>query len=75
MEINKYLNNAIIVVDYSSYSKGDTVAALCASTIVVGLNGVRYDGFAEDEDIEISALKAFIDAVNNAYVETNYKIK
>jgi hypothetical protein len=62
------------VVDYNSHSKGSTVDALCISSIIIDVNGNRYNGQAEDEDIEISALKAFIDAVNNAYIETNFKV-
>ncbi len=62
------------VVDYNSHSKGNTVDALCVSNIIIDLNSKRYQGCAEDDDIEISALKAFIDAVNNAYIEEKYKL-
>lgn len=74
--LNKAANNylaGITVVDYHSRSRGITVDAVCASTIIIDYAGVHYTGEAEDDDIEISALKAFIAAVNNAYIETNYK--
>ncbi len=77
------INNAIAanlpgiaVEDYNSHSEGHTIDALCASNITVSLNGNnRFHGHARDEDIEISAIKAFIDAVNNAYVETKFAVK
>lgn len=75
--LNKAVNNHLAnttVVDYNSHSKGSTVDALCISSIIIDVNGNRYNGQAEDEDIEISALKAFIDAVNNAYIETNFRV-
>ena len=71
--VNKYLPN-VTVIDYHSHSKGNTVEALCCSTIIVDFGGTHYTGYAEDEDIEIAALKAFIDGVNNAYIEANFKI-
>jgi 2-isopropylmalate synthase len=75
--LNKAVNNYLAtttVVDYNSHSAGHTVDALCISKIIIDLNGKRYNGEAEDDDIEISALKAFIDAVNNAYIEEHYKL-
>lgn len=71
--VNSYLGT-INIIDYSSRSKGSTVDAICASKIIIELDGQRFSGNAEDQDIEISALKAFINAVNNAYIEMNYKI-
>lgn len=75
--LNKAVNEHIAnlnVVDYHSKSKGITVDAVCESQIIVELNNKRYNGVADDEDIEISALKAFINAVNNAYIEENFKL-
>lgn len=76
------LNNAvsnhfgkITVIDYSSHSSGQTVESTCISKIIVEFNDKNYHGEAEDDDIEISALKSFINAVNNAYIEENYKLK
>ncbi len=72
-EINRHMP-AVTVVDYHSHSKGTTVDALCCSTIIVACEGNNYTGYAEDEDIEIAALKALIDGVNNAYIEINYRL-
>jgi 2-isopropylmalate synthase len=73
--LNNALNEVlptITVIDYSSRSRGTTVDALCESKITIDYNGIRYYGEASDEDIEISALKALVAAVNNAYIETNF---
>ena len=69
--VNQHLSN-VTVLDYNSRSRGTTVEAVCCSNIIISLNGESYNGNAEDDDIEISALKAFIDAVNNAYIAVNY---
>lgn len=71
--VNKYIPNTT-VADYNSRSEGNTIDALCYSSIVIAINNQRYSGEALDEDIELSAIKAFINAVNNAYVEITYKI-
>lgn len=71
--VNEYMRG-LTVSDYRSYSEGKTVDALCCADIVIGLpNGSYFSGSAKDEDIEMAALKAFIEAVNTAYVEINYK--
>jgi 2-isopropylmalate synthase len=64
------------IEDYRSESStDDAIDALCRSTIVVSRENNRtYKGIAEDSDIEISALKAYINAVNEAYVEEYYRI-
>jgi len=72
--LNTYLNTEIIVRDYRSSSRGSDVTALSLSEITVESNGKVFIGKANDYDIEISALKAFIDAANQVYVEQNYKI-
>lgn len=71
--VNQHINT-LTVVDYHSHSKGITVDAVCESQIVIDLNGKRYNGMAEDEDIEVSALAAFVNAVNNAFIDENYKL-
>jgi 2-isopropylmalate synthase len=71
--VSKYFPN-IIVQDYNSHSEGNGIHSLCKSNIVISVNNdKRYTGSAIDDDIEISAIHAFIVAVNNAYVETNFK--
>jgi 2-isopropylmalate synthase len=75
--LNKAVNAqmpTITVIDYNSRSKGVTVDATCASTIFIDYNGKHFNAEAEDDDIEISALKAFIAAVNMAYVEEHFKL-
>lgn len=72
--IGEYLPS-IKVVDYHSHSMGLDTDAACESTIIVEYNSNRYTGIALDEDIEASAIKAFINAANNAFIETNYKLK
>lgn len=66
----------IEIVDYRSNAcGGHTVNAECNSTIVVNIdNGEHYIGKAVDADIAISAIKAYINAVNQAYVNCFYRI-
>lgn len=74
------INNAVaayfpevVVEDYNSHSEGNSINALCVSNITISVNGNRrFSGSAHDEDIEISAIKAFIIAINNAYVEMKF---
>lgn len=59
---------------YFSESLGEGVSAKSLSRIVVSDNSNRlYSGEGTDQDIEIAAMKALISAVNNYYVESNYK--
>ena len=52
------------------------IAAISRSTIVVGTKDKRlFTGTADDQDITISALKALIHAVNQAYIEAHYKVE
>ena len=37
-------------------------------------DGEVHEGIGEDNDIELAALKSFIDAVNRAYIEQNYRL-
>ncbi len=41
--------------------------------IIVDEKNDRYEGTGEDHDIEISAMRALIDAVNIAYIERNFR--
>lgn len=61
------------IESYSSESVGASVHALSLSTIILSINGKHVQGQGEDQDIEISAMKALINAVNNAFIEINYK--
>ncbi|KTD18509.1 alpha-isopropylmalate synthase regulatory domain-containing protein [Legionella israelensis] len=66
----------IEITDYRSNScAGNDVNAKCMSTVIVSIAGQdNFIGKAIDSDIHISALKAYIDAVNQAYVEANYQV-
>lgn len=62
--------------NYQSESVGSGINALSRSTIIVSENGQgRFEGIGEDQDIEISAMKALIDATNRAYIEQHYRIR
>jgi 2-isopropylmalate synthase len=65
----------IEIMDYRSNAcAGNTVDAKCASTIVISVEGSEnYIGKAVDADINLSAIKAYINAVNQAYVNKYYK--
>ena len=69
--ISTYFPN-IVVHDYNSHAQGRTIDALCSSEIIILVNNIQFQGVALDENIEISAIKAFIVAVNNAYIETKW---
>lgn len=71
--VNQKLEKNVTVLDYRSSSRGNTVEAVSISDVTIECGGNIIIGHAEDNDIEISALKAFIDAVNNVYVDLNYK--
>ncbi|MDQ5920026.1 MAG: 2-isopropylmalate synthase [Pseudomonadota bacterium] len=66
----------VVVEDYNSRSQGNSIDSFCESQIVIMLGNKqqRFYGTAADQDIEISAIRAFITAVNNAYVETNFRL-
>lgn len=63
----------VAVEGYNSRSQGHSIDSVCESNIILGIKDARYSGTATDEDIEISAIKAFIVAVNHAYVETKFR--
>jgi 2-isopropylmalate synthase len=62
------------IYSYRSTSSGESINALSISTIIL-VDAARnsFEGVGEDADIEISAMKALISAINRAYVETNFK--
>ncbi len=65
------------IIDYrSNAGAGNTVNAKCISTIVISIDGCEnYIGKAVDSDITISAIRAYIDAVNQAYIMKHYRKK
>ena len=59
---------------YSSESVGAGIHAKSLSTILLSTkDGKRFEGKGEDQDIEISAMKALIAAENTAYIDTFFK--
>ncbi len=64
----------LCIENYQSQSIGKGVNALSEATIDISFgNKACYQGIASDQDIEISALKALVSAVNSAYIEINCK--
>lgn len=62
------------ILSHRSESDGRGTSASSVSNIVVqGINSERYSGRGEDQDIEISAMKALVDAANRAYVNAAYR--
>ena len=61
------------IQSYQSKSVGEGVSAISRSTILLEDEaGTIFEGLGEDQDIEIAAMRALINAVNNAYVDKNY---
>ena len=66
----------INIENYQSESTSRKITSMSKSTIVISTSNQRtFIGIAEDEDIEISALKALINAANKAYIDTHFKVK
>lgn len=58
---------------YNSQSISEGVSSLSHSkTIIDNGDNCLFTGVGEDIDIEIAALKSFIDAVNQAYIKENF---
>jgi 2-isopropylmalate synthase len=67
------------IFSYQSASVGEGITALSESTIIVrrieAVDAKTYTGIGQDRDIEISAMKAYLAAINSAYVYENYATK
>lgn len=64
------------IISHSSHSDSQGINAQSISHIVIQTDGKeRFEGMAEDQDIEISAMRALIDATNKAYVHRNYAMQ
>lgn len=62
------------IASHQSKSVGDGIQAKSLSTIILkNEEGLEFEGTGKDRDIEISAMKALIDAVNTAYIDLNFK--
>jgi 2-isopropylmalate synthase len=64
----------VTLMSHTSRSRGESVHAVSVSTIVVSVNGESFTGIGEDSDIEVSAMKALINAVNRAYIDSNFSL-
>jgi 2-isopropylmalate synthase len=72
--INTYMPG-MQIESYNSRAMGIGVDAESKSTIVISTsNGNHFTGCSQDKDITLSALKALIDAVNQAYIEEHYRV-
>lgn len=74
--INQYFPN-ICIVDYRSNScDGETINAKCYSKIIIKTaDENQFIGEAIDEDIEIAALMAYINAVNTAFISLHFRLE
>ncbi len=72
MASDRYLKTNIQSHRSESSSAGFDATSISRIAILDEEEGF-YEGVGEDQDIEISAMKAFIDAVNRAYIERNFK--
>lgn len=71
--INKH-HPGLEIVSHQSHSEGESISAQSVSKIVLSdEEGAEYIGIGKDRDIEISAMKALIDAANSAYIEAHYR--
>jgi len=67
-------NFPVSIISHKSESKGSGYDAVSLSTILVSTDEeTHFKGVGEDNDIELSAIKAFINAVNNAYLEKHFR--
>lgn len=64
------------VIHNESYSDSTGINAMSVAKIILeDQSGLRTVGVAKSHDIEISALEAFIDAVNKSFVERHFSVK
>ena len=72
--LNKHFKFEII--NHKSESDREGIEAESISTIIISVDQkYNFEGIGQDSDIEISALKALINAVNKGYVFLNFKNK
>jgi 2-isopropylmalate synthase len=74
--LKKLINNyfACEIISHRSESDREGIDAESISTIIISTdNKSNFEGIGRDNDIEVSALKALIDAVNKSYVFINFK--
>ena len=64
----------LMIERHTSQSVGSSVHATSVSKIIVSDGEGYYEGEGEDNDIEISAMKALVNAVNKYFVDINFRI-
>lgn len=63
----------IEILSHQSRSEGAGINANSRSRIVITApNGKQYEGDGVDQDIEVSAMRALIDATNRAYIDQHF---
>jgi len=72
--LENYLS-PISIESFRSQSKDKGEEALSISSISISYNNELYTGIGEDIDIEVSALKALVNAVNRAIVHEKFSLK
>jgi 2-isopropylmalate synthase len=72
--LEKYLS-PIPIESYRSKSKGKGKNAMSQSTICISHKNQVFKGYGEDQDIEVSALKALVNAVNRAFIYKKHSLK
>lgn len=66
----------IEILSHQSRSEGAGINANSRSRIVITApNGKQYEGEGVDQDIEVSAMRALIDATNRAYIDKHFSKK
>jgi 2-isopropylmalate synthase len=71
--VDKYYESRII--SHRSESDSEGIEAESISRIRILANEKEFEGMGRDSDIEVSALRAFVDAINQAYVTEKYARK
>jgi 2-isopropylmalate synthase len=71
--VDRYFSSSII--SHRSESDREGIEAESISRIRIIAEGKEFEGIGRDSDIEVSALKAFVDAVNQAYVMEKFTNK
>ncbi len=77
--LHKAISNffaGLTIENYQSQAATRGIDSISQSKITIkNSHNEFFNGQGEDQDIEISALKALADAVNQAYIHQNYKIR
>ncbi len=72
--LEEYLS-PISIESFRSQSKDKGEEAISVSSISISFNDQLYTGIGQDNDIEVSALKALVNAVNRTITHNKYAVK